>query len=383
MEKELLTNNSSAVKERNYGIDTLRLISMLMVVVLHVLGFGVLTHSYPFTPKGEMFWSLEILCFATVNIYAIISGFVGYKSSHKSSNLVYLCLQVIFFALIFTTLDIAILLNQGAEISFKNVFFNLFPSIKYYWYFSAYFCLFFFMPILDKIIDYASRKSLKIAAIFCFTVFCCWSQLFNTVSSLRWGYSVLWIALLYLLGAYISKYDPLKNRSKLFCFLGFFICIALTAASRTLIALTSQAILGYYDYYNILVSYTSPTITLGAIFLVCGFSKIKLKKDFAKKIIAFLTPMAFGVYLIHCHPAIFLRMETVFAWIPQYHTLIGLLLVIGISLAIFLVCLFADWLRLLIFKLCKIKTLSTWIASAISKITARLLGLFHVDLNDE
>lgn len=40
MEKTNLKNESALKSERNYGIDLLRIISMLYVVVLHSLGQG-------------------------------------------------------------------------------------------------------------------------------------------------------------------------------------------------------------------------------------------------------------------------------------------------------------------------------------------------------
>ena len=218
-------NGTNLKKERNYGIDALRTVAMLMVVTLHVLGFGgVLTHTKDLTFGAELLWSIKILCYSAVNIYAIISGFVGYRSSHKGRNLIYLCLQLFFFSAILTGIDTAVLLSQGAQISASAIFHNLFPSIKMHWYFSAYFCLFFFMPILDKIIDSVPQKALKICALLCFAVFCCISPFSDQVTSLRGGYSVFWLILMYTLGAYISKYDPLKKRSSLFCFLGFAVC---------------------------------------------------------------------------------------------------------------------------------------------------------------
>ena len=69
------------VKERNYGIDLLRIISMFMVVVLHVVGHGgVLNATIGLTLKGEIAWAIEIASYCAVNCYALITGFVAYKS---------------------------------------------------------------------------------------------------------------------------------------------------------------------------------------------------------------------------------------------------------------------------------------------------------------
>ena len=47
----------SSMEERNYGIDLLRIVSMMMVVLLHVLGQGgILDGSDPLTVKSETAW---------------------------------------------------------------------------------------------------------------------------------------------------------------------------------------------------------------------------------------------------------------------------------------------------------------------------------------
>ena len=383
-----MNNNASSfsnqsTKTRNYGIDLLRLISMLMIVFLHVLGKGgILSSTKPLTLKGEIFWSIEISCYCAVNIYAIISGYVGYKSAHKGRNLISLCLQLIFFTLLITLLDVLYLCCHGESISLKSLFLNLFPTIKDYWYFSAYFCLFFFMPILDKVIDCVPRATLKAVALFCFIVFCCWTQISSSVSSLREGYSVLWLGILYVLGAYVARYNPFEKWSKTFCFLGYFVCVLLTIASKIAIGFASKTLFGEIKYTTFLVSYLSPTITLAALFLVCAFSKFTFRET-VNKVISHLAPLSFGVYLIHCHPIVFSAMYNRFAWVSAKPICFAVLLVIAISLAIFIACMVLDWLRLQLFKVCKIKQFSIFLEGKIKKFIVFLLKIVRIRLEDE
>ncbi len=382
MEQTISPNDILLKKERNYGIDLLRLVSMLMVVILHVLGQGgILKNISNLTLKGESFWSLEILCYCAVNVYAIISGYVGYKSKHRGRSLVSLCLQVLFFSMLITGADLLIALRNGSPISLASTVLNFLPSIRSYWYFSAYFCLFFFMPILDKIIDCVPRKNLRSAAAFCFLIFCCWTQLYTKVSNLNGGYSVLWLAVLYLVGAYISRYDPLKKWSFPLCFSIFLAFIALTVAVRISLGLVTRPIFGSPKGMNLLVSYTSPTITLAAFFLVYSFSKAKFNAVI-NKIISVLTPLSFGVYLIHCHPIVFSRMQGSFTWILQKPTFFGLLSVLGISFSIFSVCLLLDWIRFLLFKVCKIQQFSTWIEKKAKAFYLFILRILHIQAED-
>lgn len=79
MENSLLSSD-----RRNYGIDLLRMLSMFMVSVLHVLGQGSVLSASGKIPLNYAFaWFLEISAYCAVNCYALISGYVGVKSRFK------------------------------------------------------------------------------------------------------------------------------------------------------------------------------------------------------------------------------------------------------------------------------------------------------------
>ena len=53
--------------ERNYGIDLMRIVSMLMVLTLHVLGQGgVLGSTRLFTVKNQLAWLMEVGAYGAV-----------------------------------------------------------------------------------------------------------------------------------------------------------------------------------------------------------------------------------------------------------------------------------------------------------------------------
>ena len=146
----------SAMEERNYGIDLLRIVSMMMVVLLHVLGQGgILDGSDPLTVKSETAWLLEIGAYSAVNIYAMISGYVGYGRKYKYSGLVYLYFQVLFYT-VPTTIIFYIYRPELVNLKGKREL--LFPfAYNTYWYFTAYFCLAFFIPFLNMMLERLDR----------------------------------------------------------------------------------------------------------------------------------------------------------------------------------------------------------------------------------
>lgn len=359
MENKILLANKP---QRNYGIDALRLVSMFMIVVLHVLGRGgVLSSLSNLTFAGELAWSIEIACYCSVNAFALISGYVGVKAKHKYSNLIYLCIQVMFYAIICSGIELAMLLVTNADVSLRTLILHILPTIDDLWYFSAYFCLFFFMPILNYVVENVPRNTLKVTAVFVFIIFCCWTQVHTKVSGLNAGYSFLWLAILYVIGGYISKYKPFENLSIFKNFLGYFVCVLVTILSR--ISLGSL----FGKGFSLLISYTSPTVVLASIFLLNGFSKLKFSSKW-EKIISLLAPLAFGIYLVHCQPFVFGKMSDAFVWISTKPVYLLIPLVLGVSFLIFAVCAFIDWIRSILFNACKIKKFSFWLEENFKKV---------------
>ena len=77
------------MKERNYGVDLLRIVSMAMIAMLHVLGHGgVLNASVNNVMVYSLAWLLEVGAYCAVNCYALISGYVGYGGKFKYSNII-------------------------------------------------------------------------------------------------------------------------------------------------------------------------------------------------------------------------------------------------------------------------------------------------------
>lgn len=76
-------SNAQVKGERNYGIELFRIFSMLMIVILHINMNGGLMGCFPnVDAKYTTLWFGETFCFASVNCYALISGYVMYN--HKS-----------------------------------------------------------------------------------------------------------------------------------------------------------------------------------------------------------------------------------------------------------------------------------------------------------
>lgn len=360
--------------QRNYGIDLLRIISMFFIVMLHILGHGGIINAAKSDPLNyNITWIIEISAYCAVNCYALISGYVGYSSSFRYTNIIMLWLRVLFYtvgitALFSLTMPHAVE-NNGTEGTFYLISPNwenaLFPTItKQYWYFTAYVLCFFFTPILNKAVQNLERRQLK-KALFAIITIISIPALYtgNDVFDAVHGFSSIWLIILYLLGAYIKKYNSLKNIGKLNAFMGYIACILVTWSVKLLCIEFAPD----FSRPDFLISYTSPTIIGSGIFLFFIFRNLKLPNALCR-IIALLSPLAFSVYLIHVHPFVWNNViKDLFKPLGTLPTPIMLVSIIGAAVGLYLACSLIDVVRYYLFKLLRLKKLVFNIETKISE----------------
>ena len=123
-------------KTRNYSIDLLRIIAMYFVVVLHICNqSGIGNSAVGFSEQGVYCLYQTLTCVA-VNVFAIISGYVGYnKTKLRVSKLLELWTTVVFYGIIIAI----IMICSGAEnVGYKDIIKAFLPvTLRQYWYFSA------------------------------------------------------------------------------------------------------------------------------------------------------------------------------------------------------------------------------------------------------
>ncbi len=339
--------------ERNYGIDALRILSMLMVVGLHLMGQGGVLHgNTEGTGNYYAIWYIEIMFHVAVNCYALISGYVGIRSKFKLTNIVMLWLQVAFYSFIISLLFYVF---KPGSVTAEQLFRSLLPLTsprKLYWYFSSYTVMFFFIPAYNAMINNLSKRQAgaSVGAILLLTgvVYPLFKAGFfgtppTDVFGLANGYSPLWLSVLYLVGAYFSKHKLLHSIPRSILALIYFASITLTFITYLFGKSGGAA-----------VSYIFPTIVISSIALLLLFANLKL--GWAKRIISFFTPMTFGVYLIHENPLVkevFILDKT--KPLTDNSPLTSIPILLGSILTVYLVCSLIDYLRLLLFKVLRIK----------------------------
>jgi len=354
---------------RNYGIDALRLWSMLLIVMLHVLGQGgVLANA-----DGVSFrvsWLVEIIAYCAVNCYALVSGYVGYTEEerpYRYSKYLKLWLQVVCYSFGMT---LAAFILRPDVIDLKTLICSLFPvATCHYWYFTAYTALFFFIPSLNRMLRAHSERQLNGLVFLILVLFSVYTILSAAIGTdpfkLGGGYSMLWLMSLYIVGAWLKKCGIVQRISTKKAWAALILSVLITWIGK--------AWLPEKTYAYLLVSYVSPTVIIMAIAYLVLFSRMRVSYKSAKLIEAF-APAAFGVYLIHTQKAVWsYLLQGAFSRFALLKGALIPLAVTGSALAIFIICILIEKLRMYLFKILKIDALSEKIGTAIQNAVTKKL----------
>ena len=201
-------DNDNKRKIRNPGIDSVRVLGMYAIIVHHILHFSKLFQKYK---QYKELVLMNISCFWHVSSYALISGYIGYKSI-KYSNLLYLWICVFFYSIgIIYLYEYKLKANNG-----KIVFEYYFPVYyNKFWYFTKYFGMFLFLPVVNKGIVFLTKYELRIAVIRLILVYVVFKDIiapYKDTFVMNSGYSVIWLLIYYLTGAYFGKFKTQYNR---------------------------------------------------------------------------------------------------------------------------------------------------------------------------
>lgn len=329
---------------RNYGIDLLRLFAMFYVVLSHVLGHGNAPNDMDRSSSAFIACHvLYILSISAVNIFALISGYVGYRpeeQTYRYSNILTIWLQVVFYNILIALLGE---LYNSELVTFRRFLELPFPIIhNYYWYFTSYTALFFLIPLLNAGLRNCSSRTLNIlfpAILILFSILETGTPLFH----LKKGYSFSWLMLLYILGAIMNK-NRFSDKVTLFGLISAIVVLTISYAALTYCRPTLELMNLVYDTDS-LFSYTAPGPVLLAILHVLLFAKLTIHGK-AVKWIRFAAPGAFAVYILNTHFLIWdYIMNDTFRFLAEKPFMTVLAVILGFSAGFVVASVLIDHVR--------------------------------------
>ena len=375
---ELEKNNkdlNKKPKERNYGIDLLRIFSMINIINMHINFFSRLLLLNISSPKYKAIWNLELFSYPGVNCFGLISGIVGY-TKYKFSNLIYLWLTVCFYSLSIS----CYLFFVESAINKKDLILSLFPIlIRRHWYVNAYFYMYVLLPFINAGINSINRtfhKNTVIFLMFFYPIYFLISRIENLNKNFNFlidGISSMWLLVLYIIGAYFGKYIIIdKNKTKIIIFsnlLNFFFSTFFSSELHYKLTKSKS------NKRAILISYISPTVFIQALSLIMIFSKLNIENKILIKIISFFTPLTFSAQLIHTRlfGTKLKIVEILFKWVFMFNPKILFFKIYCVGVMVYFICICVDYIRLLIFKILKFRKFSLFIEKVIPELINKIL----------
>ena len=377
---ELKAFNNRKENIRNYGIDLLRIFSMINIIVLHINLFSKELNYNFNSPRFQKIWLSETMAYWGVNGFGIISGIVGYKR-YKFSNLIFIWIQTFFYS---TTISLYNYVKYKTEIRKKKLYYSFFPIfIRYHWYVNAYFCMYPFLPFINYGINNINKNSLRNVVIILFCFYSFYDMIITFIfekknyNFLNSGYSSLWLMILYINGGYLGKYilfhyKKTKVINHIFWLL-VYLCSSFFSYEIffTLLKIKSKIL------PQIFISYISPTMLIQAFSLILIFQRLNIKNYILKKIIFFFTPLTFNITLIHLQ-LLSEKYYLTIKFIEYFKNLSPRFLIIktyGLAIMIYLFCAFIDFFRFLLFKKFKIKELCLFLEKECPKLIDKVINM--------
>ena len=373
-----ISNKQIIIKKRNAAIDLLRIITMIGIVYTHILyqGKGL----YKYNRYKNKLKSLYTYIFWHNNVYALISGIVGYKSI-KYSNLLYIWLCIVFYSVGIRYYYLKY--KKGAIIN-GELYKEYYPIIYMrYWYCTSYFGMFIFLPAINKGIQYLNKSEFSLLVMSIFGIFVFWQTFINNKGdafNFNEGHSTIWLICLYIIGAYIGKFNVVYTGIKryIFSFIYFFFFLFLCSIFNKFHHYTISGFIGNYKIKLIIFIkglmsrklYHIIRTTL-AIFITLFFLQLKYN-EYLSKFITFCGPLTFGVYLIHFNSNVLINYLRKILDQESYNLTANEVIQMFFlkTLKLFIECIAIEYLRHLSFTILKIRNICMFIEKIVYKIVS-------------
>ena len=243
-------------KKRNSSIETLRLILIIGIVVMHMNGTMMASDD---SSVNIWLYIVNGFCNISVSVFVLISGYYGVNGDlkkilmYESKLLEYSLLSSLILCVFF-------------DYSIKTLILAFIPfSTNRYWFMTCYMLLLIFSPFLNKIIEIVSYKQFRSFLLLMITVFSFVPTIIYFHPMGDSGKNIINFIMLYFIGAYIKKYDiEIKFKKKTLClvFLTSFLAIILLNFVVTILSGSNKIHIPFSRDCSILVLMESVSIFL-------------------------------------------------------------------------------------------------------------------------
>lgn len=351
------------LKQRNATIELLRILSMLMVIMLHCLSkSGAL--DYLQGMHYFLYWGMEAACIIAVNLFVIISGYFMVEGKFKLRKVITIGIGGVWiYSVLFTMLS-AYVGNTGlGKMDLLKMFFPLLT--KKFWFVNSYLALYILSPFLNKLIHGLSKKQLSLFA----GIMICMFSLRVTFLPITWaqditgGMGLLWFIALYVIAAWIRLYYRKDHTSWKYVLLYLLMVMVLVLSKWILLAIGIPE-----SYAGKLYGYPSVVVLLEAVALFLALLNAKPLYGKAGECINSIAKHNFSAYIIHF--AMWGVLFTNILHVDNHleNPIVGILYAMFSVIIVYLFCIVVDIVKTRIFYIAGLRLQSTWINKKIQMI---------------
>ncbi len=332
---------------RDTNFELLRIISMIMVIILHFNNFGgILNNVSPNSKTYFLVNFLEYACIIAVNLYVMISGYYMIKSKMKIKKIIQLELEVIFYSVF---IYLAVVLCKQEIFSVKKLIKSFFPILtNQYWFMTAYMGLYILSPFVNKLVNNLSKKEYTVLLLILTVLFSIIKSIYpyNNTFEANGGYGLTWFIYLYLLAGYIRLHWN-KNIKKYKLVIAYMVIIF----SQVILKKTNLSIIKTYLAYSL--QYNSILVLIASVSVFLLFKNIKIENKKINNLILAISPLTLAIYLIHVHKSfndiLWEKLLHPVTYLSSGWTLM-IALIVDVAI-IFTVCCIIEKLRVMLFNL--------------------------------
>ncbi len=347
-------NNEKVNNLRNANIELLRIISMLMVLMMHCLqSSGALECGGSYQVVYRL---IKSFCIVAVNIFVIINGYFGPVSNFKLKNVFKIWGIVWFYSI--TTYVFAICMGMQI-MSTSSLIGAVCPLLtKKYWFVNSYLGLYIISPFLDKFLKRLTKhqtRTLLCILIFLFSVR-------STVFPSTWcldssgGYGIIWFTVLYLIAGAIKLHYSASVSSGCYMeiYLGnvLIVFIGNYVLERTVGTLYAQKFYGYNSIF----------VMIAAVALFMYMLKLEPMNKPICYFVNIIAKSAFSVYIIHYSVNDILWTQLLGLQEITLNSIKGIIQVVIAVIVVYFICTMIDFVRrTVIYRLIELQVVSRYI----------------------
>lgn len=365
--------------QRKSGIELLRIICMLMIIVLHAYTYGGLNQlsnaqNGGFEATSDLIWSF----FRTpVNVFMIITGYfmskdvLDFKKSYRripkvyATMLFYSILLTIFAFIVYNyngfsipnetadnltsadKLKIDTMHDLSGRFAVYSIIKMFFPLLSKQWYFlTNYVIILLLSPFINKVLVEIDKKQFKILLGLLFVFLSIYptistmgglKEIFSTtkVLPIEYGKSMISFLFMFIIGAYLKRF--VADDEKLhFKYLGYF--VGLCIIDFSLYYFLGNVMLNKVGLYNSAVfgQFSNPLVILESVSIFLFFRGFQFKS----KVVNYIAGTTIGIYAIHEHPLMrgFIWSHNELGDPNLYNNFLGIIFVVSTIFEIFIIC---------------------------------------------